>query len=44
MKNVLRILALMIAGVSALIIFTLTRKTEYNQIVEIKKGKVFQNL
>ena len=39
MKNVLRILALMIIGVSALIIFTLTRKTEYNQIVEIKKGE-----
>ena len=39
MKNILRILALMIIGVSALIIFTLTRKTEYNQIVEIKKGE-----
>lgn len=39
MKNVLRILALMIVGVSALVVFSLTRKTEYNQIVEIKKGE-----
>ena len=35
MKNVLRILILIIVGVTSLTVFSLTRKTEYNQIVEI---------
>ena len=39
MKNVLRILVIMIVGISALTIFSLTRKTEYNQMIEIKKGE-----
>lgn len=39
MKKVLKILAVMAVLVSALIIFQLNHKTEYNQIVEIKKGQ-----
>ncbi len=39
MKKVLKILAAMAVFVSALIIFQLNHKTEYNQIVEIKKGQ-----
>lgn len=39
MKKVLKILAVMAVFVSALIIFQLNHKTEYNQIVEIKKGQ-----
>ena len=39
MKNVLRILILIIVGVTSLTVFSLTRKTEYNQIVEIRKGQ-----
>lgn len=39
MKKVLEILAAMAVFVSALIIFQLNHKTEYNQIVEIKKGQ-----
>ncbi len=39
MKNVLRILAVMIIGLSALVIFQLNHKTEYNQIIEIKRGE-----
>lgn len=39
MKKVLKILAAMAVFVSALIIFQLNHKTEYNQIIEIKKGQ-----
>ncbi len=39
MKNVLRILAVMIIGLSALVIFQLNHKIEYNQIIEIKRGE-----
>ena len=39
MKKVLKILAAMTVFVSALIIFQLNHKTEYDQIVEIKKGQ-----
>ena len=39
MKNVLRILILIIVGVTSLTVFSLTRKTEYNQTVEIRKGQ-----
>lgn len=39
MKKVLKILAVMAVFVSALIIFQLNHKTEYNQIIEIKKGQ-----
>ncbi len=39
MKNVFRILAVMIVGISALIIFSLTHTTEYNQVIEIQKGQ-----
>ena len=40
MKNVLRILILIIVGVTSLLLyFLLQEKTEYNQTVEIRKGQ-----
>lgn len=39
MKKILGILAIITMAVSVLVIFQLTNKTEYNQIIEIKKGQ-----
>ena len=39
MKKILGILAIITVALSALVIFQLTNKTKYNQIIEIKKGQ-----
>ena len=39
MKKILGILAIITVALSALVIFQLTNKTQYNQIIEIKKGQ-----
>lgn len=39
MKKILGILAVITVALSALVIFQLTNKTQYNQIIEIKKGQ-----
>ncbi len=39
MKNVLKVLALAVVLISAFVVFSLTKKIEYNQVVEIRKGQ-----
>ncbi|WP_300356573.1 endolytic transglycosylase MltG [Fusobacterium sp.] len=39
MKNVLKVLALVVVLISAFVVFSLTKKIEYNQVVEIRKGQ-----
>ena len=39
MKNILKVFAVIVVGALLFLIFTLTNKVEYNQILEIRKGE-----